>query len=331
MKIKTLLVVLLLINLTSCNLLNEINSSSSQQSNSLDNIEELIDVKTQIIDTQIELDNQIIDSYSEYVSEGLLENGYIYQCYDEKYFENKSLILTSLQASSGSYRYKCKGIDIKDNQIDVYINSYSPEMGTDDIKEWTLLVEVDSSLITKEYSINNIVSPSNQRLDCMSMKAQYDYNTMFNSNNNPVARLLLDYSDIFFNPKDYYLDDILAGDIVNVFFVGEAYILESYPSRVQIEEIISIEVIKANVIAIDIHPVPGGNDEYDLVTNEDVRIDYKQGTPNKIIIDKDNNFKSFDVNDDSLLKQYETIYASTTFVENNMHKIEAFYTFDPSK
>ena len=327
MKVKTLLVVLLLANLTSCNLTSDL----SLQSNSQDNIEELIDVKTQIVDTQIELDNHIIDSYSEYISDGLLEHGYIYQCYDEKFFENKSLILTSLQASSGSYRYKCKGIDIKDNQIDVYINSYSPEMATDDIKEWTLLIEVDSSLINKEYSINNIVSSSNQRLDSMSMKAQYDYNTMFNSNNNPVARLLLDYSDIFFKSNDYYLDEILAGDIVNVFFVGEAYILESYPSRVQIEEIISIEVIKANVIAIDIHPVPGGNDEYDLVTNEDVRIDYKQGTPNKIIIDKDNNFKSFDVNDDSLLKQYETIYATTTFVENNMHKIEAFYTFDPSK
>ena len=58
MKVKTLLVVLLLANLTSCNLTSDL----SLQSNSQDNIEELIDVKTQIVDTQIELDNHIIAS-----------------------------------------------------------------------------------------------------------------------------------------------------------------------------------------------------------------------------------------------------------------------------
>ena len=66
------------------------------------------------------------------------------QKYDDKWFETHRLILAVLEEGSGSNRHKVANVSrTAENDIAIEITRYLPEIGTADMAEWHVLIEMD--------------------------------------------------------------------------------------------------------------------------------------------------------------------------------------------
>ncbi|MBO5968646.1 MAG: hypothetical protein J6S14_09135 [Clostridia bacterium] len=75
--------------------------------------------------------------------------GFLDACdkYDEAYFEKQSLIIVLLEEGSGSVRHKVESVIMgTDNVCYINIDSIVPEVGTDDMAEWHILIEPEQDI-----------------------------------------------------------------------------------------------------------------------------------------------------------------------------------------
>ncbi|MEG1257010.1 hypothetical protein [Clostridium sp.] len=86
------------------------------------------------------------------VSESSVQN--IEKKYDEDFFKSKALIAITLKETSGSIRHEVEKVLKNNDEITVYIGRNVPKIGTMDMAEWTIYVEVNS----KDVDSDDIVS-----------------------------------------------------------------------------------------------------------------------------------------------------------------------------
>ena len=78
-----------------------------------------------------------------------LEHGFLDACdkYDEVYFENQLLVMVLLEEGSGSNRHEVASVKASsDGTLYVDISSIVPEVGTCDMAQWHILVELDAGV-----------------------------------------------------------------------------------------------------------------------------------------------------------------------------------------
>lgn len=68
--------------------------------------------------------------------------------YDSRFFKDKSVLLLTLQAASGSIRHRVEDVT-KDNGLTVIIERIIPEVGTMDIAIWHAYVELDKKELAR--------------------------------------------------------------------------------------------------------------------------------------------------------------------------------------
>jgi len=78
--------------------------------------------------------------------------GFLDACdkYDEKYFESQILIMVLLEEGSGSIRHEVEGVSTLDGEMTVEIKTIVPEVGTDDMAEWHILIEPEAGVDVKD-------------------------------------------------------------------------------------------------------------------------------------------------------------------------------------
>ena len=75
--------------------------------------------------------------------------------YDDSYFERQNLVLIVLEEGSGSIRHEITDVRPHSNENgalvgwDITINRIVPEVGTDDMAQWHLLLEVQMGAVIK--------------------------------------------------------------------------------------------------------------------------------------------------------------------------------------
>ena len=72
--------------------------------------------------------------------------GFLDACdrYDQGYFESKLLILVLLEEGSGSVRHEVQSVMRTDTgKVAVYVDRVIPEVGTDDMAQWHIILELD--------------------------------------------------------------------------------------------------------------------------------------------------------------------------------------------
>lgn len=72
--------------------------------------------------------------------------GFLDACerYDKSYFEEKYLVFLLLEEGSGSVRHKVKKVElVEGNQIEISVDRLIPEVGTEDMALWHIMVELD--------------------------------------------------------------------------------------------------------------------------------------------------------------------------------------------
>ena len=75
--------------------------------------------------------------------------GFLDACdkYDEAYFEKQSLIMVLLEEGSGSVRHKVESVIMgTDDMCYISIDTIVPEVGTDDMAEWHILIEPEADV-----------------------------------------------------------------------------------------------------------------------------------------------------------------------------------------
>lgn len=65
--------------------------------------------------------------------------------YNDDYFNKNVLILILVQESSGSNRHQVNSITKNDTELDIQINRLVPEIGTADMAQWHILIELKAS------------------------------------------------------------------------------------------------------------------------------------------------------------------------------------------
>lgn len=90
--------------------------------------------------------------------------GFLDACdkYDDSYFKDHILVMVLLEEGSGSIRHEVTGVVQDQNgQVNITIDSIVPEVGTCDMAQWHILIELDADVdITDDILINGKV-PSN--------------------------------------------------------------------------------------------------------------------------------------------------------------------------
>lgn len=75
--------------------------------------------------------------------------GFLDACdrYDDSYFENRILLMVLLQEGSGSIRHQVDSLTLTENsQLSVAITSLIPEVGTDDMALWHILIAPEAGI-----------------------------------------------------------------------------------------------------------------------------------------------------------------------------------------
>lgn len=67
--------------------------------------------------------------------------------YNEQYFKDNSLLLVLVQEGSGSYQHDVTSIVDKDDILDINIDTLTPEVFTDDMAEWHIIIELPQSIL----------------------------------------------------------------------------------------------------------------------------------------------------------------------------------------
>jgi len=73
--------------------------------------------------------------------------------YDESYFLNKKLILFNYNAGSGSFEFVYQNYELIGNQLLINLKFNNPQIGTDDIRPWNFIIEVNKLLEFDEVDI----------------------------------------------------------------------------------------------------------------------------------------------------------------------------------
>lgn len=123
--------------------------------------------KSTVISSKPEL-NEYIENNKEIYS---FERGhdecpaFIEHCnkYDDKFFEENSLILALLEEPSGSIRHKVEAITKKGDTFNVDIYTIEPTCGTDDMAQWHIISEVKKDTGISDTS-NVTVNGENERI-----------------------------------------------------------------------------------------------------------------------------------------------------------------------
>ena len=80
--------------------------------------------------------------------------GFLDACdkYDTEYFKENILLMVLLEEGSGSIRHEVDRVGAEDGKVSVEINTIVPEVCTDDMAEWHIMIELHTSVDIQEES-----------------------------------------------------------------------------------------------------------------------------------------------------------------------------------
>lgn len=116
--------------------------------------------KTVVIQSKKELDTYYEEEKDVYwlgrksdLYEGATEDGFLDVCdeYDTDFFTKKALVMVLLEEGSGSIRHRVDSAELyPDGVLAVSISALVPEVGTDDMAQWHVIIELDRDKVPKD-------------------------------------------------------------------------------------------------------------------------------------------------------------------------------------
>ena len=201
--------------------------------------------------------------------------------------------------------------DLKYSDIEMFVYEYKIYYFSDD--------SLYESLNKVNYDDFFTSVPPIEEVHTLNAFVMYDYGMHISGK----ITTLLDGNLIWFDPKDYGIATLIAGDELVIEYTGEFICEESYPGNVAADlmHIQSIEVIEADIVEFTVSAIPGSV-ELDLVP-----VDSKYNTfilsNEGYVISQDETFKKY--------YQYPegtTLYASLPKSTNSV-RVDSLYDYNP--
>ncbi len=192
----------------------------------------------------------------------------------------KKFLLTSIIALccilssclAPTYSREDSGV-LSSSSSEEYESSFSSDSSVKD--------ETNSSSLTAETDSSSSIVDTQITL----LTAHFDYGMHVEDQ----ATLLLSGSTLFFDLEEYGIDRINAGDVIEVTYRGEFYVLENYPSTVVTDymEIVDIRIIKTKILVLDVRLGENGKIQ---VTPKD-ESGYVFNTDNLYVVNQDRSYE----------------------------------------
>lgn len=162
--------------------------------------------------------------------------------------------------------------------------------------------------------------PPIEEVHTLNLMVMYDYGMHISGE----LTTLLDGNFIWFNPKDYGIDTLIAGDELVIEYIGEFICTESYPGSVNADKmhIQSIEVIEADIVEFTVDALPGSG-ELELFP-----IDFKKYSDyilfnDGYVVSQDETFKKYDQYPENTI-----LYASLPKTTGSI-RVDGLYDYNP--
>lgn len=162
--------------------------------------------------------------------------------------------------------------------------------------------------------------PPIEEVHTLNLMVMYDYGMHINGE---LITLLNGYF-IWFNPEDYDIDTLVAGDELVIEYTGEFIAQDIYPGSVNAEKmhIQSIEVIEADIVEFRVSAVPGGN-ELELVPVDFKRYSDYILSNDGYVVSQDETFKKYDQYPENTI-----LYASLPKTTGSI-RVDGLYDYNP--
>lgn len=106
--------------------------------------------------------------------------GFLDACdkYDEAYFKENVLLLVLLEEGSGSIRHSVDSVQKTDDKIRVNISRISPEIGTCDMAEWHVFVDLSEKDVTYDTEVEVLIDGINPLLQPTTLYESGDFSNI---------------------------------------------------------------------------------------------------------------------------------------------------------
>ena len=201
--------------------------------------------------------------------------------------------------------------DLSYSDIEMFVYEYKIYYFSDD-----LLYE---SLNKVNYSDFFTSVPPIEEVHTLNVFVMYDYGMHIEGQ----VTTLLSGNSIWFNPSDYGIDELVAGDELLIKYTGEYIVQEIYPGSVNADKmhIQSIEVIEADIVEFTVSAVPG-SDELDLVPVDSKYNNYNLSNEG-YVVSQDETFKKYDQYPENTI-----LYASLPKTTGSI-RVDGLYDYNP--
>ena len=201
--------------------------------------------------------------------------------------------------------------DLSYSDIEMFVYEYKIYYFSDD-----LLYE---SLNKVNYSDFFTSVPPIEEVHTLNVFVMYDYGMHIEGQ----VTTLLSGNLIWFNPSDYGIDELVAGDELLIKYTGEYIVQEIYPGSVNADKmhIQSIEVIEADIVEFTVSAVPG-SDQLDLVPLDSKYNNYVLSNDG-YVISQDETFKKY-----NQYSERTTLYASLPKTTGSI-RVDGLYDYNP--
>ena len=160
---------------------------------------------------------------------------------------------------------------------------------------------------------------SNDETQTLNLFVMYDYGMHIEGQ----VTTLLSGNSIWFNPTDYGINELVAGDELVIKYTGEYEVQEKYPGSVNADlmNIQSIEIIEADIVEFTVSAVPGGN-ELNLVPVDSKYNNYVLSNQG-YVVSQDETFKKYDQYPENTI-----LYASLPKTTGSI-RVDGLYDYNP--
>lgn len=202
--------------------------------------------------------------------------------------------------------------DLKYSDIEMFVYEYKIYYFNDD--------SLYESLNKVNYDDFFTSVPPIEEVHTLNLMVMHDYGMHISGE---LITLLNGYF-IWFNPIDYGIDTLVAGDELIIEYTGEFIAQDIYPGSVNAEKmhIQSIEVIEADIVEFRVSAVPGGN-ELELVPVDFKRYSDYILSNDGYVVSQDETFKKYDQYPENTI-----LYVSLPKTTGSI-RVDGLYDYNP--
>lgn len=207
--------------------------------------------------------------------------------FNDAYREHTNYLPTSIYAQFDDYDFTITDMEVIEDIYDVINEANYTKLRENEEPYTNLKLTLNYESLDSIYMASNYITYENEYYSCSSKVhntiytkvAEYkekiketvktfDFTMGFDYGSFIYGKATLLFDDSIFDVSKYGITNLKSGDVVRIYYTGELYFLETYPSQLCFDngELKNAEVFRATEVNFTVTQVPGGG--YDIISDK---------------------------------------------------------------